>query len=154
MLACIARELGRLYHQPRVGEEPGRFKGKAEFGAAPALALLALPDTRAKQAFEQHALGRGLGVDLVADPGVFQREFLLQRIDNARADVAVGSDVIGEDAHRDGHVSHPLADSPLRRSSLKVALTPSQGAGAKSLPRAERRYPEASPPPHGPGRLR
>lgn len=54
---------------------------------------------RPKETIERYALGRSLGMDLVADPGVSEGEFLLQPIDNARADIAVRSYVVREDAN-------------------------------------------------------
>jgi hypothetical protein len=57
--------------------------------------------------FEQDAHERRFGVDLIAHPCVFQEELFFELIDNTRADVAEGSDVIGEDTHLDAHV-HPL----------------------------------------------
>ena len=38
-----------------------------------------------------------------AQPCIFDAEFLLQRIDNALADIAEGSDVVGEDLHLNDH---------------------------------------------------
>jgi len=42
-------------------------------------------------------------VDLDAPPDDLKVEFLFQLFDDALADVAEGSDVIGEDLHADGH---------------------------------------------------
>jgi hypothetical protein len=70
------------------------------------LAFLALPHTRAEETLQKHALDGGLGVDLVAHPGVFYRELFLELIDNTRADIAVGSYVVGEHADGYGHLYH------------------------------------------------
>ncbi len=106
VLSGLPGEFAGFDGETRVGQQARRFKGQSQFHAPLALALLTPNDTRTEQALEQYALRRGLGVDLVADPGVFERELFFQLIDNTRADVAVGSYVVGEDPDLDGPVVH------------------------------------------------
>ena len=108
VLAGVPSEFGRFDGEPRVGERSRRLEGQSQLKAALALPLLTPNDTRTEQALEQYALQRGLGVDLVADPGVFEGELFFQLIDNTRADVAVRSYIVREDPDLDGHVAHLL----------------------------------------------
>ncbi len=108
MLSGVPGEFSGFDGETRVGEQPGRLEGQSQFSAPLALALLTPDDTRTEQALEQYALRRGLGMDLVADPGVFEGELLFQLIDNTRADVAERSYVVGEDPDLDGQVAHLL----------------------------------------------
>ena len=110
VLAGIAGELGSLDRQPRIREERWRLERKTELGTTAAHTLVPLCSGRTKQAFKQDAPERRLRVDLIAHPCVFHEELIFELIDNTRADVAEGSDVIGEDAHLDAHV-HPLRKS-------------------------------------------
>ena len=113
MLPSVSSEFGCLYGKPGVGQQLRRVEMQAQLDGAAAQALLALADAGAEQAFEQDALRRRLRMDLVAYPLILNRELIFQRIDNTRADIAEGSYVVGKDAYRDGHVSHPLVSSPL-----------------------------------------
>jgi hypothetical protein len=45
---------------------------------------------------QQHPSGRRFRVEFIADPGFVDVVSLLQFVDNALADVAEGSDIIGE----------------------------------------------------------
>ena len=42
-------------------------------------------------------------MQFIAQPYVFDAEFLLQRIDNALADITERSDVVGKDSHLNDH---------------------------------------------------
>ena len=107
VLSGVPRELGGFDGEARVGEQSRRVERQPQLHAALPLALLAAKDARTEQALERDTLRRGLGVDLVADPGVFEGKLFFQLIDNTRADIAVGSYVVGEDPDLDCRVAHP-----------------------------------------------
>jgi hypothetical protein len=62
----------------------------------------------------ERPLGRRFRVELHAEPFDLEVEFLFQLFDDALADVAEGSDVIGIHLHADGH-ERDLAFRQLKR---------------------------------------
>ncbi len=52
---------------------------------------------------KQHALGRRFGVDFKGKPFILDRKFFFQLVDNALADIAEGSYIVGKYAHLYGH---------------------------------------------------
>jgi len=55
-----------------------------------------------------YALGWCLGMQFKAQPGIFDAVFLLQRIDNALADITEWSDIVGKDFHLNDHYAYSL----------------------------------------------
>jgi len=53
---------------------------------------------------QQNAVGRRFWMKLIADPGILNVVRLLELVDNALADIAEGSDVIGKDSDVDAHL--------------------------------------------------
>jgi hypothetical protein len=52
---------------------------------------------------QQHAFGRRLGMNFKGEPFILDGEFFFQLVDNALADIAEGSYVVGKYAQLYGH---------------------------------------------------
>jgi|GEM_PF-1427776 len=62
-----------------------------------------------------------------AQPCIFDAKFLLQRVDNALADITERSDVVGKDSHLNAHYPHSLqselySDPNLIPRDLAIAI--------------------------------
>ena len=66
-------------------------------------------------------------MQLKAQPCIFDAEFLLQRVDNALADITERSDVVGKDSHLNDHYPYSLhselySDPNLVPGDLAIAI--------------------------------
>src|SRR5512143_3703712 len=109
-LAPLAGKLRRLESRPGVRQEGPVSEADPEGRAHFANVLHhALDVHRAVKLGQGPSFRRRLGMDLNAGPFHRDIELFLQFFDDALADVAEGSDVIGEDLHADGHGFSPNA---------------------------------------------
>src|SRR5512142_2936655 len=118
-LAPLAGKLCRLESRPGVRQEGPVGEADPEGRAHFANVLHhALDVRRAVKLGQGPTFRRRLWMDLHASPFHREIELFLQLFDDALADVAEGSDVIGEDLHADSHglPSNALAVSGRRRS--------------------------------------
>jgi hypothetical protein len=100
----LAREFSGLKGQVGVGQKGPVNKGDPERSAHVPEVLHHAFDVLGTEALRHgHPLGRRFRVELHAEPFDLEVEFLFQLFDDALADVAEGSDVIGKDLHADGH---------------------------------------------------
>src|SRR5512144_2208800 len=117
--APLAGKLRRLESRPGVRQEGPVGEADPEGRAHFADVLHHARDVRrAVKLGQGPSFRRCLGMDLNAGPFHREIELLLQLFDDALADVAEGSDVVGKDLHADGHglPSDALASSGRRRS--------------------------------------
>ncbi len=102
--SVVPCEFGRLKSRAGIGEEGPVHERDPEGGAGDAEVLHHALDVLGPEEFgERSPSGRRIRMDLHSPPLGNEFELALQLFDDAFADVAEGSDVIGEDAHPDRH---------------------------------------------------